>query len=231
MRLFGSVDAGRHGWFVAGGAALALLAGYVNVVLLGFFHVPVSHMTGAVSRLGADLATRDATDLAIVAAMIAGFLLGCATSGLIIGSEDLGPGRRYGIALMVEGALLAASCLLALGGHRLAVPLAATACGVQNAMATSYHGLVLRTTHVTGIVTDIGLLLGHAIRNRRAEGWRIAMLTALLAGFLAGAVAGAFAHGEIGIAALWPASATATLSGALYFLHRHRVRRPRDTRN
>ena len=122
----------RYGRFIAGGAALAGLAGYVNLVLLGFFHVPVSHMTGAVSRLGADVASGDDGDLLLVAGMVAGFLIGCAASGLIIGSRDLGPGRRYGVALMVEGALLAASCLLALGGHQLAIPLAATACGVSS---------------------------------------------------------------------------------------------------
>ena len=35
---------------------MAGVAGYVNSVVLGFFHIPVSHMTGAVSRTGVDLA-------------------------------------------------------------------------------------------------------------------------------------------------------------------------------
>src|SRR5207249_1996030 len=39
-----------------GALAMAGTAGYVNSVVLGFFHSPVSHMTGAVSRLGLDIA-------------------------------------------------------------------------------------------------------------------------------------------------------------------------------
>ena len=44
----------RH--LLPGAAALAGTAGYVNSVSLGFFHTPISHMTGAISHLGLDLA-------------------------------------------------------------------------------------------------------------------------------------------------------------------------------
>ena len=36
----------------------------------------------------------------------------------------------------------------------------AGACGLQNAMCTSHFGAIVRTTHVTGTVTDIGSTLG-----------------------------------------------------------------------
>ncbi len=219
------VDRRRHPWFVAGGVALAAVAGYVNLVMLGFFHVPVSHMTGAVSRVAADLAEGDRPHLQIVIGIVTGFLVGAATSGALIGSRRLESGRRYGVALMLEGVLLSGACLLGLRESQWAVPVAATACGLQNAMASSYHGLVVRTTHVTGLVTDLGLLLGHALRDRSVEGWRVAMLSGLLAGFTAGALAGAYANAWIGVAALWPAAVACLAAGAAYFLHRERVRR------
>ncbi|MEQ9570222.1 MAG: hypothetical protein RLN75_08550, partial [Longimicrobiales bacterium] len=50
-------------WIIGGGVGLAALAGYVNVIALGVFAVPVSHMSGAVSRLGIDVATGNAADL------------------------------------------------------------------------------------------------------------------------------------------------------------------------
>jgi|GEM_PF-5134493 len=40
------------------------------------------------------------------------------------------------------------------------------ACGFQNALATHY-GLVLRTTHVTGLLTDLGTNLGMRLRGHR----------------------------------------------------------------
>merc|ERR1719401_1610209 len=46
--------------------------------------------------------------------------------------------------------------------HDVAPYLCAAACGLQNGMATSYSGAVIRTTHVTGIATDIGLICGRS---------------------------------------------------------------------
>ena len=48
-------------WVFAGAVSLATLAGFINVVVLGFFHVPVSHMSGAVSRLSSDVALANRT--------------------------------------------------------------------------------------------------------------------------------------------------------------------------
>ena len=46
-------------WVALGSSLLAAIAGYVNVTLLDFFHVPVSHMSGAASRLSIDIAALD----------------------------------------------------------------------------------------------------------------------------------------------------------------------------
>ncbi len=214
---------GERRWVFAGAAALAGTAGYVNVLVLHFFHVPVSHMTGAVSRIGIDFAVADLSDLLLLAGIVFGFLTGATLSGLIIGSADLRPGRRYGVALMLEGALLAAAAVLIQRGHSLGVPLAACACGVQNAMASSYYGLVIRTTHVTGIVTDIGILLGHWLRERRVEPWKLSLLTTLFTGFLLGGFVATFAFSAWGLGALNIAAGGCLFFGAGYFMWRRRV--------
>ena len=46
---------------------------------------------------------------------------------------------------------------------------AAFACGLQNALTTSYSGAVVRTTHLSGIITDIGNVLGMACRGGGAS--------------------------------------------------------------
>ena len=38
-------------WVLLGGVLLSFLGGNINVMMLSFFHVPVSHMTGAFSHL------------------------------------------------------------------------------------------------------------------------------------------------------------------------------------
>ena len=213
---------------MAGGMSLASVAGYVNAVALGFFHVPVSHMTGAVSRLGGDLASTDHSDLKVTVGIVAGFLLGAIVSGTIIGETMLRPGRRYGAVLMIESALLTAATIMLINGIPLGIPVAAMACGLQNAMASSYYGLVIRTTHVTGIVTDIGVMLGHWLRYRRLAAWKLALLSSILLSFLFGAIVGSTATAWLGMRALFPAATACAIGGASYGIWAHRLKQRVD---
>jgi len=205
----------------AGAVSLAGLAGFINVVVLGFFHVPVSHMSGAVSRLSIDVATRNLADLRVVVSIVGGFLVGAMVSGMVIGGRKLRPGRRYGVALLIEGGVLAVAVALLRGGNALGVTLAATACGIQNAMASSYYGLVIRTTHVTGIVTDLGVMMGHWIRHRRVPTWKLLLMLSILVGFFGGGVAGALAFAWLGVTALALASAACVVAGGAYYAWWH----------
>lgn len=212
-------------WVFAGGALLAAIAGFVNVCLLGFFHVPVSHMTGAVSRLSLDLGALDLTDLRLVLSILGGFLVGATLSGLLIGGRKLVPGRRYGLILLLEGAVLSLATCLLVNESAMGVPLAALACGIQNAMASSYNGLILRTTHVTGIVTDVGVMLGHWLRHRRVRLWKLLLLLSLLGGFFAGGLWGALAFRRVGQVALAAPAAICLFAGTGYLLWRQRITR------
>ena len=210
-----------------GAICLAAVAGYINVVVLGVFHVPVSHMTGAVSRLSVDLASGDRLDLRVVSSIVAAFFVGAAVSGAIIGGRKLVPGRRYGVALLVEGVALGLACYLLMQGSRLGVTMAALACGIQNAMASSYFGLVLRTTHVTGIVTDLGVMAGHWIRHRRIDRWKPMLLASILLFFFGGGVVG-FRVSELwGVAALMIPAIGCVIAGMVYYVWRHYLLRPR----
>jgi uncharacterized membrane protein YoaK (UPF0700 family) len=204
-----------------GAVALAAIAGFVNSSLLSFYHVPVSHMSGAVSRLSIDLGGAALSDLLYILEIFIGFFLGATLSGLIIGGRQLLPGRRYGVVLFVEGTLLCLSAALLLRGMPLGVAVAALACGAQNAMASSYYGLVIRTTHVTGIVTDLGVLAGHWLRHRRVRAWRVLLLLGILLGFFAGGVAGAVVVVRLGARALLLPAAACLLTGTIYYVWQH----------
>ena len=62
------------------------------------------------------------------------------------------------ICLIIEAGLLVAATFMEDGIAARYV--ASAACGVQNGLATHWGGAVIRTTHVTGLFTDVGLLLG-----------------------------------------------------------------------
>lgn len=205
----------RHVWHLLPGAmAFAGLAGYVNAVAVGFFRTPVSHMTGAISHLGVDLAEQRGLDALASFSIILGFVAGAMAAGMLIGAHRLMPGRRYGAALAAEGVLLALATALLLTRHRLGLPLVAAACGLQNAMTSSYCGLFIRTTHVTGTVTDIGVMLGHWLRHRKIEKWKLGFLASVVGAFGLGGALGAWLDLRYGPACLALAAAGCLLAGA-----------------
>jgi xanthosine utilization system XapX-like protein len=74
--------------------------------------------------------------------------------------------------------------------------LVSLACGLQNGMCTTFSGAVIRTTHVTGILTDIGLILGQTVFHPRTRKhlWKLKVLVPLYVAFFLGGVIGWFAY-------------------------------------
>jgi uncharacterized membrane protein YoaK (UPF0700 family) len=202
------------------GGALALVAGYIDGVFFSLADTPVTHMTGSAARLSADLATGVLDDAGRVMSLLAAFMLGAAVSGVVVGVQKLRMGRRYGVAMMIEGLILAAAALAFRDEPHLAALLAAAAAGLQNAMASTYAGLIVRTTHITGIATDIGFIAGRWLRHRHVEGWRFVLLLILMIGFILGAGLGTAAALRLHGHAIWPPAAAVFAAGATYFLWR-----------
>ena len=145
---------------------LACIAGMVNVVgLLGFEHQAITHLTGNTSMLAAALARGDRAAIRHFAAIIGAFVAGTIASGFLIQDSTLQLGRRYGVALVLESLLLFAAVPLLDAHSAYGMYVAACACGLQNAMISAYSGAVVRTTHLSGMFTDLGIALGHALRG------------------------------------------------------------------
>lgn len=168
---------------------LACVAGIVNAA--GFFAVGTytSHVTGNVSKVGDELA-QGHTDLAVAAAaLVCSFIFGAMFASLFVeGAKRLGR-ARYAAALLTEAAILTAFTVVsALWDPRPAwLDLLITgglcfAMGVQNALVTRISGAVVRTTHLTGMATDIGIEMAHLVFWLREEGrgrsltWRVRLL-------------------------------------------------------
>ena len=144
--------------------SLAGVAGGVNAV--GFMELGVftSNVSGTGTRLGEALA-RDEHSVAVVCSIILlSFLCGAMTATLLVERARLAKRARYVFALLLETALLSTiSIALELVPHRtdlLSTTLIGAlsfSMGLQNALVTHISGAVIRTTHLTGIVTDFGI--------------------------------------------------------------------------
>ncbi len=201
-------------WVWTGAWALSFIAGIVNVVgLLGFEHQAITHLTGNTSMLAAALASFNLDGTLHFAALIGSFLAGCAVSGFIIQDSTLQLGRRYSVALFLVAILLFVSVSLLERGSAYGMYTAAAGMGLQNAMVSTYSGAVVRTTHVSGMFTDLGIYLGHRLRGLPIDSRRLKLCVLIISGFFCGGIAGAFLYQAIGYSALYiPSGLTATVA-------------------
>jgi uncharacterized membrane protein YoaK (UPF0700 family) len=213
-------------WIWAGTWVLAFIAGMVNVVgLLGFEHQAITHLTGNTSLLSAALTSPAPASALHFAALIGAFVAGCSLSGFIIQDSTLKLGRRYGVALSLVSLLLFVSIPLFRHDSAYGMYAAACACGLQNAMVSTYSGAVVRTTHLSGMFTDLGIFLGHFLRGLPVDPRRLRLCVTVISGFFCGGLAGAFAFRRFDyLALLVPAvlTASASLAYGIYRLRRTR---------
>lgn len=208
-------------WVWVGAAALACVAGIVNVVgFLGFQQQAITHLTGNTSLLGAALVSGESGQALQLSGTIVAFVAGAALSGLIIQDSTLRLGRRYGVVLSIESLLLLAAVPLFQRSHMAGPLLAAVACGLQNAMATTYSGAIVRTSHVSGMFTDLGIMLGHAMRGMPLVQRRLALSAVVISFFFVGGLLGALMFAEFGYRALYAPAALTGVTGICYFAYR-----------
>ena len=160
------------------GGLLAFVAGAVNAG--GFLAVQryTSHMTGIVSAIADDLVLGEvALAMAGLSSLLA-FVAGAATTAVLINwARRRQLHGEYALSLMVEAGLLLVFGLL---GAKLelfvgvfvpsTVLLLCFIMGLQNAIVTKISKAEIRTTHMTGVVTDLGIELGRLFYwNRMGE--------------------------------------------------------------
>ncbi len=215
------------------GSVLAFVAGAVNAG--GFLAVGhyTSHMTGALSSMADEFVIGNLLMVGGGLAMVVAFVLGAMTTSLMINW-----GRRrelhsqYALPLLAEAALLLVFGVLGTSlrtGYDLVAPatvlLLCFVMGLQNAIITKASQAEIRTTHMTGIATDIGIELGRLVyRNHtqaldrihvvKADRDRLSIHLTILVLFVVGGVCGAFAFKLVGFMATVPLAVLLALIAA-----------------
>lgn len=222
---------------------LAFVAGAINAG--GFLAIGqyTSHMTGIVSAIADHLVLGSFAIAGAGAAALLAFMGGAACSAVLINWGRRNARRRqYAYPLVLESALLLVFAGLGSSSHgapwflALAAPLLCFIMGLQNATITKVSGARMRTTHLTGMVTDIGIELGKtAYWNRdrsrpdalkvRADRQKLNILLKVVGMFFLGAVAGALAFTIFGYLAVVP------LAAVLLALSMPQLVRPDSGRN
>lgn len=219
------------GWVLAGGSCLAFLAAAVNAAFILHAGASVSHLTGDLSWVGIDLFDPQAGSrgaaLQQLLAVVGGFVAGATCAGYFLHQRMLELDRPYGRTISGVGVLLvAAYAALHASWGGLALCLAGAGCGLQNAMATNYRGLILRTTHVTGLLTDLGAFLGMRWRGKQnVDAWKTIVPAVLVGAFFLGAFCGAALTYARGTDAVLVLGTTYILAGLGWTFWKHVVLR------
>ncbi len=178
-----------HNWILAGAIFLSFSAGYVNAISISH-QTPLTHATGSLSQVALNLENGDFARSLHFATLIFSFFIGCVVSGFVVQDSVLRLGRRYGIIFFLEGICLFAAVPFLNNGSNIGYYIAAFAFGLQNSMATAYSNARLRTTHMTGLINDLGLTVGHVLRGLPVDWQRLQLYVLILSGFFGGGVAG-----------------------------------------
>jgi uncharacterized membrane protein YoaK (UPF0700 family) len=224
----------RRGSDLLLGVILAFVAGAMNAG--GFLAVGryTSHMTGVVSSLADDLALGLFGLVGAGFALLFAFICGAACSAILINwARRHARRQQYAYPLALEsGLLIVFAGLGTLHEPAVAPATAALLCfvmGLQNATITKISGARIRTTHLTGMVTDMGIELGKFAYLGLArmlshppvpvDGRKLAILLPIVFMFFFGGLVGALGFKHLGhafalpIAALLLAVASPQLQG------------------
>jgi len=220
--------------------SLSWIGGYANVITLITCNEVISHQTGNTTHLGQAIGglilhqPAAWPNLLYFGFLVGMFLCGSITSALMTETTRRSGGASKYILPMSFEALLLVTLLVALliqphPAHAswsalcAVTGIGAFAMGLQNATITKISGAVVRTTHLTGVVTDLGLegvqlLLwwrdmlrdtkagraGRVLRasRRHPSFLRVALLASIMGSFLFGATIGTVAFFKIGPFAL-----------------------------
>lgn len=200
----------RSGNDAALAVILAAVAGAANAG--GFFALGqyTSHMTGYLSQLADNLVLGNLRISGVAALAIGAFITGAAFSTVLINWARARTLRhQYAMPIALQGAFLL--CFSAGGwftgeaGRLFALCCLCFIMGMQNATITKLSGARIRTTHCTGIVTDIGIELGRATFHRfnphspvDVDRAKLAILVSLVTAFVLGGLTGTVGYGRVG---------------------------------
>ncbi|HVR53198.1 MAG TPA: YoaK family protein [Pseudorhodoferax sp.] len=210
------------------GLLLAFNAGAINAGGFLVLHQYTSHMTGFSSQLADGLALGQVRLVLTALGALLAFIAGAAATALLV---NWGRQRRldsiYALPLLCEALLMFPFGLMGaitLGWQTpftvpLTVLLLSFIMGLQNAVSSKASGGRVRTTHMTGNVTDLGMELGKMLYLNRArlaaaargpvrhDRSKLRLTGGLLAAFVLGGMAGALGFTHLGFVCVVPLAA------------------------
>ena len=197
---------------------LSFVAGIVNIVGLLSVNVLTTNVTGHFAFFSRTFVSEEFSNAVIYLWFLLSFLTGAFCSNLI--SETIVRIREnlsYVVPILLEIILLVLVATLHFNKPDVLACILLFAMGLQNALVTRVSQSVVRTTHLTGIFTDLGIELSQLLFYKTAnENFTlkrsIYLKLAIIACFFAGGIVGGFVYYYLKLKVLFIASSGLVLA-------------------
>lgn len=197
--------------YIAVWMLMAFQGGLLNMGGFMACHKFVSHVTGFATFFGYELTQTNGQEPLGMLAVPLFFLFGCMISGFLVDTRLRTQKRPlYTVAFGLMFALMSLITVLGYTGYfggfgepflffrdYVLLALLCLVCGIQNGTITAASKSVVRTTHLTGITTDLGLGLVRFLNRKKItdgsdEFLPNAVRMGIIAFFIIGSVAGGY---------------------------------------
>ncbi|MEY3901642.1 MAG: hypothetical protein RL189_948 [Pseudomonadota bacterium] len=169
--------------YIVIGTLLACVAGVVNAVGFVAFGGFVTHVSGNATRAAVEYSEAHFLIAGVFLVGIFFFIAGAVTTTILLRGHTIESAKvSYAVPVYVEAALIAGVAWVGSSHVSMGESLEIArirdawylnaltfAMGMQNAIIRPASGTIIRTTHVTGIVTDIGIAIGTVASRAGAE--------------------------------------------------------------
>lgn len=171
------------GWI----GGLTFLAGAINICAILLIGSTITHYTGNVSNAAIALANNDLSHFGSYFSIILLFFIGSAFSGYLIHEADPGVQKSYfwlpiafgGLTILIYGVTKSQATMLAWF---------ALGMGAQNGTSLRVRGVLVRTTHMTGYLTDAAVCMGKTLHGHQEDRWKLPFYLLSALWFFAGGV-------------------------------------------
>lgn len=215
------------------GYIMALLAGAINAGGFFAFERYTSHVTGSMSLLADMVYLKQWVSAVIALICVLSFIGGAAHSGwIVLWAQRMRFRGGFGFSMWLEAVYLLVFGLFGITALQWDIPFSPSFAlfllcfimGMHNTVMTLLSGGAIRSTHMTGTATDLGIEISRALYHSKTQNPhlphvrtnkpKMLLLGGMLITFLTGGIIGAWGYHLVGHHFALPVSAVLFILGA-----------------